>query len=42
MSNIKFYKENNLPLEMHKVRIVQKLNLLTIDEVVARGYDWRL
>ena len=32
MSSIKFYKENNLPLEMHKVRIVQKLNLLPIDE----------
>ena len=32
MSNIKFYKEGNLPLEMHKVRIVQKLNLLPIDE----------
>ena len=32
MSKIKFYKENNLPLEMHKVRIVQKLNLLPIDE----------
>ena len=32
MSNIKFYKESNLPLEMHKVRIVQKLNLLSIDE----------
>ncbi|MBR2891981.1 MAG: tryptophanase [Bacilli bacterium] len=32
MSNIKFFKENNLPLEMHKVRIVQKLNLLPIDE----------
>ena len=32
MSNIKFYKENNLPLEMHKVRIIQKLNLLPIDE----------
>ena len=32
MSNIKFYKESNLPLEMHKVRIVQKLNLLPIDE----------
>ena len=26
MANVKFYKENNLPLEMHKVRIVQKLN----------------
>ena len=32
MSNIKFYKENNLPLEMHKVRIIQKLNLLPIDK----------
>ena len=32
MSKIKFYKEQNLPLEMHKVRIVQKLNLLPIDE----------
>ena len=32
MSKIKFYKEKNLPLEMHKVRIVQKLNLLPIDE----------
>ena len=28
MSNIKFFKEENLALEMHKVRIVQKLNLL--------------
>ena len=32
MSNIKFYKENNLPLEMHKVRIIQKLNLLPIEK----------
>ena len=32
MSNIKFFKEVNLPLEMHKVRIVQKLHLLPIDE----------
>ena len=32
MSYIKFYKEKNLPLEMHKVRIIQKLNLLPIDE----------
>ena len=32
MANIKFFKETNLPLEMHKVRIVQKLNLLPIDE----------
>ena len=32
MSNIKFFKETNLPLEMHKVRIVQKLNLLPIEQ----------
>ena len=32
MSRIKFYKEQSLPLEMHKVRIIQKLNLLPIDE----------
>lgn len=32
MANIKFYKEEHLALEMHKVRIVQKLNLLPIDE----------
>ena len=32
MSNIKFYKEQNLPLEMHKVRIVQKLNLIPIEK----------
>ena len=35
MSNIKFYKESNLPLEMLKVRIVQKLNLLPIDQRLA-------
>lgn len=35
MSNIKFYKENNLPLEMHKVRIIQKLNLLPIEKRLA-------
>ena len=32
MSGIKFFKEENLPLEMHKVRIVQKLNLLPIEQ----------
>ena len=32
MSNIKYFKEGSLPLEMHKVRIIQKLNLLPIDE----------
>ncbi len=30
---VKFYKsENQVPLEMHKVRVVQKLNLLPIEE----------
>ena len=28
MAKIKFFKETNLPLEMHKVRIVQKLKTL--------------
>ena len=32
MSNVKFFQEDNLPLEMHKVRIVQKLNLLPVEE----------
>ena len=31
MSNIKFYYGNQIPLEMHKVRIVQKLNLPPIE-----------
>ncbi|XTP68313.1 tryptophanase [Parelusimicrobium proximum] len=29
---IKFFTGENLPIEMHKVRIVQKLNLIPIDE----------
>lgn len=32
MSSIKFYKGKAVPLEMHKVRIVQKLKLLPIKE----------
>ena len=31
MAFVKFYGES-VPLEMHKVRIVQKLNLRTVDE----------
>ncbi len=31
MPNVKFYKNEELPLEMHKVRIVQKLNLVPIE-----------
>ena len=30
--NISFFKGENFPLEMHKVRIVQKLNLVPIEE----------
>ncbi len=33
MSTVQFYKkENQVPLEMHKVRVVQKLNLLPVEE----------
>ena len=34
MPNVKFYKNEDLPLEMHKVRIVQKLNLVPIERRV--------
>jgi tyrosine phenol-lyase len=32
MSNVKFYYGDHIPLEMHKVRIVQKLNLPPIEQ----------
>ena len=32
MANIKFYKHEQIPLEMHKVKIVQELKLLPADE----------
>lgn len=32
MAEIKFFSGEQLPLEMHKVRIVQKLNLLPVEE----------
>lgn len=32
MSQIKFFKGEGIPLEMHKVRIVQKLNLIPVEE----------
>ena len=32
---IKFYSGENIPLEMHKVRIVQKLNLPPVEERVT-------
>jgi tyrosine phenol-lyase len=31
MANVKFYYGENVPLEMHKVRIVQKLNLVPVE-----------
>ncbi|MEQ8153108.1 MAG: beta-eliminating lyase-related protein, partial [Smithellaceae bacterium] len=31
MSEIKFFCGENIPLEMHKVRIVQKLNLVSVE-----------
>ncbi len=34
MANIKFIKTNAVPLEMHKVRIIQKLSLLPIEQRV--------
>lgn len=34
MSNVKFYNGGNVPLEMHKVRIVQKLNLPPVERRV--------
>ena len=32
MSKVKFYREEQIPLEMHKVRVVQKLTLLPVEE----------
>lgn len=34
MSNVKFFYGNDLPLEFHKVRVIQKLNLISVDERV--------
>lgn len=34
MANVKFFNGESIPLEMHKVRIVQKLNLLPVEERV--------
>ena len=31
MANVKFYGNENIPLEMHKVRVVQKLNLPPVE-----------
>ena len=34
-SKIKFHSGKNIPLEMHKVRIIQKLTLLPVEERAA-------
>lgn len=43
MSQVKFHSGEELPLEMHKVRIVQKLNLLPVEERLSKigqaGYN---
>lgn len=39
MAEIKFYKHEPLPLEMHKVKIVQKLTLLPVRERLERMKD---
>jgi len=36
MSNVKFLSGENIPLEMHKVRMVQKVNLLPVEERLER------
>jgi tryptophanase len=35
MSSVKFHQGGNVPLEMHKVRIVQKLNLVPVERRLA-------
>ncbi|MDO5671485.1 MAG: tryptophanase [Actinomycetaceae bacterium] len=43
MTQVKFHSGRNIPLEMHKVRIIQKLNLLPVEErqaaLVEAGYN---
>ncbi len=36
MSQIKFYKHEEIPMEMHKVKIVQQLRLLPVDQRVEK------
>ena len=35
MNHVKFYSGESIPLEMHKVRIIQKLNLIPVDQRLA-------
>ncbi|MGL5435245.1 MAG: tryptophanase [Lachnospiraceae bacterium] len=39
MPSIKFIKRSPIPIEMHKVRIVQKLNLIPIEERFRRNQE---
>ena len=39
MPQIKFYKQEPVPVEMHKVKIVQKLELLPADERLKKMYE---
>lgn len=39
MSEIKFYHGEAVPIEMHKARIVQKINLLPLDERIAKNRE---
>jgi len=39
MSQVKFYGESQYPLEMHKVKVVQKLNLPTIDRRLEAAFE---
>lgn len=39
MANVKFYYGNEVPLEMHKVRVVQKLSLLPIEKRLSAMID---
>ena len=35
MSVVRFYRGEQIPLEMHKTRIVQKLNLIPVEQRLA-------
>jgi len=39
MQEIKFYSGENIPLELHKVRIVQKLNLVPVERRMEALYE---
>ena len=39
MSTIKYYKGGEQPLELHKVRVVQKLHLVPIERRISRYAD---